>query len=366
MEKNKAKKNRILKWKMIFFKIHFIFIYIVFRPKRYFLNIEAKKKYRKTKTPLILAYNHVGYYDGLTIWCSFVCRNIRFISIEEISTKRISHFFFNWNGLILIDKHLFSLNDYRKIVEAINSGFSLGIAPEGQINREIAFKPFQVGTAKFAKSTKTDILPLYFLPNRKKFFRRQHIFVGDIIDIEQFEDSNSLTIHLKETMEQLRYNSFFNNKSHVFILPLDYNIKEEEVRFKFYQKYNEFDAANQYKASKSAWYFLDKILEKHFGLILNPNDIKFDNNGKPYHKDIKFNISHSEELIAIIVSKEECSIDIQQGYNYEIKTWTKEEAILKFSQDIKYKLKTKKIKHNENLYALSFITSGKVYYYRKI
>lgn len=366
MKDDNAKTNRILKLKMLFFKLHYIFIFIVYRPRRFFISKDARKNYFKNKEPLILVYNHVGFYDALTIWDAFIFRHIRFVAMAEIETTRASRFFFDWNGLILIDREAFSVSDFRRIVNAINYGYSVGIAPEGGINKNISFNHFMPGASRLARYTKTDVLPLYFVPNRKILFKRQHIHVGDIISTRAFDDHQALTDKMREAMEELRFNAFFKNKSYVYVLPIDYNIKEDNVRFKFYEKYNKDSATHQYQASKSSWYYLDLILKDKFGIILNPEDIKFSSTGKPFHNNISFNISHSEELIAIVISKENCGIDIQIGKDKKTIEWTKKEVKAKYSTENNIKIKTKKIKHNEQKYTLSVIASGKIKYSKRV
>lgn len=366
MKSNSKKTDKFLKLKMFLFKFNYFFIYLVFRPKRIFVTKVARHIFRKTKKPLIYAYNHIGYYDGLTIWNAFITKQIRFIAFKEIGVNRISRFFFNFNGLILIPRDEFGLSSFKTILGAIREGYNIAIAPEGHINREIAFKPLKKGTAKIALFAKTNILPLYFVPNRKIFWQRQHIHVGEVINVDKFSDAETLRNHLQIAMEDLRYKAFFGTNSYVFILPIDPQIRAEDVRFKFYEKYNSIMAADQYHASKSAWYYLDTILRLKFGLILNPEDFAINENGKAIHPDICFNLSHSANAVALIISKDECSIDLEKGSNAEIKAWTKKEANIKYGAMKPLKTKTHKIKFNLDTYYLSYKASGKVIINRSI
>jgi len=101
--------------------------------------------------------------------------------------------------------------------------------------------------------------------------------------------------------------------------------------------------------SLTGYYTLYTIL-KDLGI----NDISINKDSKPYllNSNLKFNISHSHNVVAVIVSESECGIDIEQvkdyndrlankicndkeysllnsnGYNL-IKLWTKKEAIIK-------------------------------------
>ena len=100
---------------------------------------------------------------------------------------------------------------------------------------------------------------------------------------------------------------------------------------------------------------LSKYLNDDFGYT-NKN-LTYNEFGKPYLKDIYFSISHSHNMIALIISNEECGIDIEyidkdrnydllskkilsdneydiyinelQKEEYFITCWTKKEAFLK-------------------------------------
>ncbi len=79
--------------------------------------------------------------------------------------------------------------------------------------------------------------------------------------------------------------------------------------------------ANKNDISKKAWLYLQEILSEDYNYIINQDSLFFNEYGKPYlkNKDIYFNISHSKDLIAIIVDNQECAIDIELiNYDKEI------------------------------------------------
>lgn len=96
--------------------------------------------------------------------------------------------------------------------------------------------------------------------------------------------------------------------------------------------------------SYAAWSTLYSILKNEYQI--NDFDLSYNKYQKPYIKDIYFNISHSHNMIAIIISNEECGIDIEylnpnkdiiklkNRFNIEndeefYKQWTRKEAYLK-------------------------------------
>ena len=69
-----------------------------------------------------------------------------------------------------------------------------------------------------------------------------------------------------------------------------------------------------YKSKESkVGYLLLKYALKEKGLDLKKYDISYNINGKPYIKDINyhFNISHSNNLVCLIIDDNECGIDIE-------------------------------------------------------
>ncbi len=62
-----------------------------------------------------------------------------------------------------------------------------------------------------------------------------------------------------------------------------------------------------------SYYLLNKYLKKDFFIDLKECDIKENEYGKPYivNSGIKFNISHSNSLVSLIISDDECGIDIE-------------------------------------------------------
>ncbi len=96
--------------------------------------------------------------------------------------------------------------------------------------------------------------------------------------------------------------------------------------------------------SYAVWSTLYSILKNEYQI--KNFELSYNEYQKPYIKDIYFNISHSHNMIAIIISNEECGIDIEylnpnkditqlkNRFNIEndeefYKQWTRKEAYLK-------------------------------------
>ena len=117
---------------------------------------------------------------------------------------------------------------------------------------------------------------------------------------------------------------------------------------------NIIERVSKYKTEKDyinsfvAWNYLLKILEEEYNII---NPIIYENDyHKPFIEGINFNISHSNNLIAVAISKENVGIDIEMVNSIKdlslikqkifddvniddetlIKKWTKIEAKFKY------------------------------------
>lgn len=124
---------------------------------------------------------------------------------------------------------------------------------------------------------------------------------------------------------------------------------------------NEYKNQERYNQSINAWELLFEKLNSDFNINLENCKIKKTSNGKPFIDGIHFNISHSKNLVSVIISDVECGIDIQHidsktnhslmakkvlsseeydSYSkssdklgYFISQWTKKEAYLKCYND---------------------------------
>jgi phosphopantetheinyl transferase len=69
--------------------------------------------------------------------------------------------------------------------------------------------------------------------------------------------------------------------------------------------------ASKQATSYTGWWLLFEILKRDYNIDLITSNIRYNSSNKPYIDNIYFNISNSSDLIAIIISDEECSVDIE-------------------------------------------------------
>lgn len=167
------------------------------------------------------------------------------------------------------------------------------------------------------------------------------------------------------------------------------NEKKVNIDGKMYEHHvKKYQNKEKQEISALAWFYLDKYLNYDFNININDYKLKYTNNNRPYIDDIYFNISHSNNLIAIIISDKLCAIDIEwvnpdKNYlrvaktilnndeqdkindkEYIISLWTKIECYTKLSDTnlfSNFKIRegaiTKKISDStNNIYYLSYMT----------
>ena len=69
---------------------------------------------------------------------------------------------------------------------------------------------------------------------------------------------------------------------------------------------------DDYHCSLIGWYLVEKYLKKDFNINIDEYDIKENEYRKPYiDTDVFFNISHSKNIVSVIISDKDCGIDIE-------------------------------------------------------
>ena len=148
---------------------------------------------------------------------------------------------------------------------------------------------------------------------------------------------------------------------------------------------------NKKDVSKKAWSYLYELL-KEYNINLLEEEIIYINNQKPYIKNnpIYFNISHSNNMIAIVIADTECSIDIEYinmnknhdkivnklfsndeqliysnhphklEYFYEL--WTKKESCFKLTGEGIKISKFSEIQYSNNIISYLFINDNERYF----
>ena len=149
------------------------------RPKVHYV---GDKKIIKPKKGVLIASNHVTFFDPIAMYCAFWYRRVHFLATKDLYKNR----FFGWMlttvGCIQVDKDNFSMASLHETVDRLKSGKAILIFPEGQVNSQQETLSFKSGSVLMAKLGNVPILPVHIVKPPKKL-SRFHIVIGEPIDL---------------------------------------------------------------------------------------------------------------------------------------------------------------------------------------
>ena len=183
-----AKQKKTRKFRPFYnFCYDFVFItgaipaLIMLRPKIHYPFGKPEKK-----GALLVLANHRTMIDPIIIQVAFPFRRLNSIATKDLFNTPIKNRFFTLMHCIKIDKDNFSLSSFHEVVERLNEKKLVLIFPEGQIhlndgNDILAFKS---GVVLMAHKSNAPVIPLY-VAKREKWYHRQHIIMGQAVDIKE-------------------------------------------------------------------------------------------------------------------------------------------------------------------------------------
>lgn len=130
------------------------------------------------------------------------------------------------------------------------------------------------------------------------------------------------------------------------------NIKDIEINNEL-QNLISYTDDNMKEISLKGWSLLSNLIYEKFNIKLSKDIIKYNEYNKPYleNENIYFNISHSKDLIAIVISDKECGIDIEYiDYEKDLSKIIKK--VLSKKERFIYKFKINKHKYFYKLWTI--------------
>ena len=114
-----------------------------------------------TGEPRIVASNHASYLDGLVL-TAVLPPDFAFVVKRELENSFISRIFLRRLGALFVERFdtAQSAGETRKALEALRSGDSLVIFPEGTFRRYPGLLPFRMGTFAVAVDASAPVVPL--------------------------------------------------------------------------------------------------------------------------------------------------------------------------------------------------------------
>lgn len=169
----------------------------------------AKEAIQKDR-PLIIIFNHTSLIDMLAIAACAdldVIHQMSFPAKKELFEDWRTSWFVNLIGAIPLDRDITDITAVKTLLQILNSGRGLVIAPEGTRSLDGQIHPFKQGFIKLAHKTNALILPVAIrgayeaLPKGKLIAKRLpvELVVGELIDT---------TEHLKKRPSAEEYDTF--------------------------------------------------------------------------------------------------------------------------------------------------------------
>ena len=174
-----------------------VLFYTLFRP-----TIKGRENIPK-KGPFVLAGNHTKWLDSVMLVSVTPKNQVHFLAKEELWHGK------GWivvkaMGCIPVNRKIHDKDALIKAYEYLNNGSSIGIFPEGTINRtDDIIMPFKFGAVKMCKETDATLVPFVITGKYKLFkkgvtieFLKPRKVTGDLED-----ENEKLMSDVKEKLE---------------------------------------------------------------------------------------------------------------------------------------------------------------------
>lgn len=136
------------------------------------LTVEGRENVPK-KGFCIVASNHTSANDPFIVIHS-IKRPTAYMAKIELFKNPVARFFLDWLGAFAVDRSKVSVSTVKTCHGIKNTGWCLGIFPQGKREKEGEVNNINKGFANFARSLKCDILPVAITgveKDKRKFFR---------------------------------------------------------------------------------------------------------------------------------------------------------------------------------------------------
>lgn len=141
-------------------------IYVLFHP-----TVVGRENIPK-KGPVVFAGNHTKWIDPEMICAVIRKRQVHFLAKIELYKNIFTKIICLGMGAIPVDRKAHDGNALKYAIRALNDGLSIGIFPEGTINRtNDIIMPFKIGAVKMAKEGDAPIVP-FVITGKYRLFRK--------------------------------------------------------------------------------------------------------------------------------------------------------------------------------------------------
>lgn len=170
------------------------------RPKIYYA---GDKKKCRPKDGIVIAPNHVSFFDPIMVYCVFWRRRLNFLATKDLYKNKILSWMFTTVGCIQVDKQNFNMRSMHAVVDRLKAGKAIVIYPEGQVNEQEGTLSYKSGAVLMATLAGVPIQPVYNVP-LKKWYRRREAVVGQPIDVAAMCSRFPTVEEMQKVSEYLR------------------------------------------------------------------------------------------------------------------------------------------------------------------
>lgn len=187
----------------IFQRITCSLVYGTYYRLVYNLKIEGRENVPK-KGFFIVASNHVSAIDPFLV-IDAIQRNVAYMAKVELFQNKIARFFLDILGAFAVDRAKLSVSTIKTVIGLKQTGWCLGIFPQGTREKDGHIENVNKGFASFAKTLKCDILPVAITgmtkDERKPFRGKMKIIIGKPIPYN--DNPEEMMKHWSQTIAEL-------------------------------------------------------------------------------------------------------------------------------------------------------------------
>ncbi len=187
----------------IFQRITCSLVYGTYYRLVYNLKVEGRENVPK-KGFFIVASNHVSAIDPFLV-IDAIQRNVAYMAKVELFQNKIARFFLDILGAFAVDRAKLSVSTIKTVIGLKQTGWCLGIFPQGTREKDGHIENVNKGFASFAKTLKCDILPVAITgmtkDERKPFRGKMKIIIGKPIPYN--DNPEEMMKHWSQTIAEL-------------------------------------------------------------------------------------------------------------------------------------------------------------------
>ncbi len=168
------------------------------------------KERAKVDGACIVIANHLSNCDPFMVGSAFK-EKMYFLGKKEWFEKKLLAKILTTVGGIPVDRENIDLNSMKMCLKTLKEGHKLGIFPEGTRNKKgVELLPVKGGAAVIAVKSKVNFLPM-FIAEKNKIFRRNKVYVGNIVSLEKYYGQR-ITQELEQELAEVTRRAILDTK----------------------------------------------------------------------------------------------------------------------------------------------------------